>query len=85
VIEDGVTGCLVPPGDAAALAKRIIAALSDPAATSCWASLGRDRVAQCFSFRAQAKLYRDLFERLTPQEPATDIAAVGASQPSDVW
>ncbi len=49
VVEDGVTGLLVPPGDAGALASAVIRILRDPALGEEMGRRGRDRVRALFS------------------------------------
>jgi glycosyltransferase involved in cell wall biosynthesis len=49
VVEDGVTGLLVPPGDAGALAAAVIRVLRDPALGEEMGQRGRDRVRALFS------------------------------------
>ncbi len=65
VVEDGLTGYLVPPGDPAALAERMILVLSDRTIRTRFAAQGRDSVVRQFSFNTQATLYQDLFDRLS--------------------
>ncbi len=48
-VVDGHTGWLVPRGDAAALADRLVAALSDPATLSACGTRGRERAIAHFS------------------------------------
>lgn len=64
VIEDGVSGYLVPPGDPAALAGRIRDVLSSEPRRQEMGQRGRQRVAEQFSFAAQSLAYRRLFEEL---------------------
>jgi glycosyltransferase involved in cell wall biosynthesis len=49
IVEDGATGLLVPPGDAAALARALSALLADPAARRRLAEAGRRRAEESFS------------------------------------
>ncbi|MFO0907033.1 MAG: glycosyltransferase [Isosphaeraceae bacterium] len=51
-------GCLVPPGDAAALARSLVALLDDPEARRRLAANGRRRVLELFTFHRQAEAYR---------------------------
>jgi glycosyltransferase involved in cell wall biosynthesis len=70
VIEDGVTGYLVPPGDPAALAHRISDVLADESKRRHMGQCGRQRVQENFTFAAQARQYQALFERLTQNRTA---------------
>lgn len=64
IVEDGRTGFLVPPGDAAALADRVVGLLNDPNAAASMGRAARRRVEQHFSIEVQARrtlaLYRDV-------------------------
>ena len=64
VIEDGRTGYLVPPGDAAVLAARIIDVLSDDSRRHAMSLRGRQQVNERFSFSFQALEYLRLFDVL---------------------
>jgi glycosyltransferase involved in cell wall biosynthesis len=55
VIEDGVTGYLVPHGDAALLATSIETLLSDPALAQKMGGRGRQRVERDFRFNVFSK------------------------------
>ncbi len=50
VIEDGVTGCLVPHGDIERLSRALEILLADPVRAAQMGARGRDRLAQKFSF-----------------------------------
>ncbi len=50
IIEDGVTGQLVPHGDVEQLAQALEALLSNPGEANGMGARGKDRVAQDFSF-----------------------------------
>jgi len=78
VVREGQTGYLVPPGDSAALAKRIADALRDESLLRRFGSRGRRRVEQCFSFASQAESYVRLFAGLlTPALPTIARGARG--------
>jgi glycosyltransferase involved in cell wall biosynthesis len=64
VIEDGVSGYLVPPGDAAALAGRLGELLRSDDRRGAMGQRGRQRVREQFTFEAQSAQYRRLFEAL---------------------
>jgi glycosyltransferase involved in cell wall biosynthesis len=66
VVEDGVSGYLVPSGDAEALAGRISAALDEGDELPEMGRRGRMCVQEKFGFAIQAELYRELFEQLCP-------------------
>ncbi|MCI0463519.1 MAG: glycosyltransferase [Gemmataceae bacterium] len=74
VIEDGVSGYLVPPGSPEALAQRILDMLADEAMRLEMGQRGQQRVRAEFTFAAQSVQYQRLFERLvaegrTPSPP----------------
>lgn len=62
-IVDGTTGFLVPPGDADALADRILQLLAHPSPRQMGA-LGRKRVQDLFSIHAIARQYEELYKQL---------------------
>ncbi len=62
VIEDGVTGLLVPPEDVGALAERIAFGLENPELMRKCGQNGYDRVKQDFTFSRQAELLRSIFD-----------------------
>jgi glycosyltransferase involved in cell wall biosynthesis len=72
VIEDGVSGHLVPPGDADAMAERIAALLAEAEKLPEMGRKGRWRVQEKFGFTTQARLYHELFEKLRPNTPGMD-------------
>lgn len=63
VMVEGVTGLLVAPGDAGALADAMIELLSDPAGAATMAAAGRERVAALFSAQGQAERLTALFRQ----------------------
>ncbi len=64
VVEDGVTGVLVPPGDADALAAALEPLLRDPAACAAMGARGRARVVANFSLDAEAARIADVYRSL---------------------
>jgi glycosyltransferase involved in cell wall biosynthesis len=71
VVEDGVSGYLVPPGDADTMAERIEELLAVPEVLPDMGRHGRLHVQEKFGFATQARLYRELFDTLYPG--ATDM------------
>jgi glycosyltransferase involved in cell wall biosynthesis len=63
LVEDGVTGLLVPSGDAEALAQAIIRVLQDPGMTVEWVERAAERV-RGISIEEVARQYVDLYEEL---------------------
>ena len=67
LIEDGVTGLLVPPRDPVALADRVVWLLKEPAVAHRLAERGRHKVEQEFTIERMVAqfhaLYRDLLEK----------------------
>jgi glycosyltransferase involved in cell wall biosynthesis len=76
-VVDGVTGRLVEPNDAPALAAAMIAALSDRALARRWGAAGRKRVADEFSAgmmaRAVDKIYVNLLQGARRLDGATAL------------
>ena len=70
VMIDGVTGRLVPPGDADALAEAMIELLANPARAATMAEAARERVAASFSAEGQAEQLAALFRRESSAHPA---------------
>ena len=63
MIEDGVSGLLVPPGDEAALAAAIAGLLGDPARRSALGHAARERVAARFTLTEQVSRLTALIEQ----------------------
>src|SRR6516162_5624764 len=64
VIEDGVTGVLVPTGDADALAAAIELLMRDPAAAAAMGARARQRVLERFSLDAEANRIAEVYREL---------------------
>jgi glycosyltransferase involved in cell wall biosynthesis len=64
VNQDGITGLLVAPNDAGALAAAINRLLSDPRLRERMGEAGRARVAQEFSVRQMIDSTLDLYRRV---------------------
>ena len=77
LVEDGVTGALVPPEDPEALAREIVACLRAPQLAAARGRAGRARVEQSFSLDGMVRRYGDLYHELLT---ATGKSAVGTSR-----
>jgi starch synthase len=70
VVEDGRTGLLVPPGDAAALVRAMRALLDDPARARALGAAGRERVLARFTWAVVAErteqIYREAIAGFHP-------------------
>lgn len=64
MVEDGVTGLLVPPRDAAALARAVGSLLADPARGRSIGRAAQQRAAERFSLEATVRATEQLYERL---------------------
>jgi len=64
VVDDGVTGVLVPTGDADALAAALEPLMRDPAAADAMGARGRQRVMEKFSLEAEATAIAKVYRRL---------------------
>ncbi len=67
VVNDGVTGLLVPPGDPAALGRQITALIGDAQTRTSFGRRGREVVCERFSFASQAREYQELFESVVSE------------------
>jgi len=63
VVEEGVTGLMVPPGNAAQLAEAICRLLAEPEKLSVMGTAARERVQTHFTFESQADRYYELLCR----------------------
>jgi hypothetical protein len=70
VVQDGVTGRLVPPEDATALAGAIEALVRDPAERRRLGDAGRACVQSRFSVARQAAAFADLYAELLARNRA---------------
>ncbi|MHC4190259.1 MAG: glycosyltransferase [Planctomycetota bacterium] len=68
VVEDGVTGFLVPPKDSEALAEKIIYLLSHPKEARKMGENGKERVRKNFSVEQMVNSYTKLYEGFIRQE-----------------
>jgi glycosyltransferase involved in cell wall biosynthesis len=79
VIEDGVTGLLVPPADAAALADAIARLMNDAALRRRMGEAGRARIEEHFTWRQTAlktaALYEEVLSRSLSPQPAAPPAS----------
>lgn len=64
VVDEGVSGYLVPPGDAAALARRLLDLLSDEQRRIDMGQRGYQKVQREFTFTVQAQKYQELFAKV---------------------
>ncbi len=75
VIDEGIQGFLVAPGDPNALADRILQLLQTDSLRHEMGQQGRQRVREHFSFAQMAAQYQCLFDRLTGQTQALPALA----------
>jgi glycosyltransferase involved in cell wall biosynthesis len=75
-VSEGETGYVVPAGDDAAMAERIVALLTDAERARAMGERGRQVVVEKFSCEAQLRRTVELYERLLGQ--SRDAAASGA-------
>jgi glycosyltransferase involved in cell wall biosynthesis len=65
LIEPGVNGLLVPPGDPSRLAEAILQLRDDPAMRARLGAAARRRIEERHSLQARARRFEDFYERLT--------------------
>jgi mannosyltransferase len=64
VVEDGITGVLVPAGDVEALSTALEPLMRDPQAAGAMGARGRQRVMEKFSLEAEASAIAEVYRRL---------------------
>jgi glycosyltransferase involved in cell wall biosynthesis len=64
VVEDGTTGCLVPPGDEAALAAVLERLVADPALAARLGAAGQARVQAQFTVEQMVRRVEHLYDEL---------------------
>jgi len=74
VVEDGVTGLLIPLGDEQALASAIIELLNDADRRIAMGVAGRRRLEQQFTLDAMVCGYRELYEGLLNADPGAGVS-----------
>lgn len=82
LVEDGVTGLLVEPGDAEALASSIARLLDDRGLAARLAEAGRCRVEQEFDLRTTAAALAARLDRESGESPSEAVALLKALRPS---
>jgi sugar transferase (PEP-CTERM/EpsH1 system associated) len=65
LVGQGITGLLVPPGDAQALSQGLQALVADPAGASSMGRAGRVSVEQRFSLQAMVAAYEGVYDLVT--------------------
>jgi sugar transferase (PEP-CTERM/EpsH1 system associated) len=70
LVQDGATGCMVPPSDVDALAASLTAMANDPAQAAALGRAGRLRVEQHFSLPSMVGAYRNLYDTLLAERSA---------------
>ena len=74
IVEDGVTGCLVPPGDVVALRSRIADLVGDPATAARLGSNARERVVSELSWDRCAQRCLEAYQQLLDATTSRDEA-----------
>ncbi|WP_284244731.1 glycosyltransferase family 4 protein [Methylobacterium haplocladii] len=86
VVEDGVTGWLVPPGDSAALAQRLTALVTDPARWAGFPAAARQRYCAIFAEEASAAgmvaCFREVLDGRRVGAPKDQASGTLPKQPS---
>jgi len=68
VLDDGISGYLVPPGDSDALAQRLLDLLGSDLVRHRMGQAGQRAMRERFTFETQARQYTALFDRLSPRK-----------------
>jgi rhamnosyl/mannosyltransferase len=70
IVEDGVTGLLVPPGEPGPLAEGLRRLLSDPGLRARFARAARTRAEERFALHTTVTRYAELFRSLVRRRAA---------------
>jgi glycosyltransferase involved in cell wall biosynthesis len=70
LVEDGITGDLLPVGDHAGVARALVRVLTDPGRTTATVAAARNRAEARFHYRAMAAGYASLYRELVPEPTA---------------
>jgi len=84
VIVDGQTGWLVPPGESARLAERMLAILNEPERRRIMADAARERVRREFAASAMGRRYGEVFAGLVGRTTAEQGANSRDTDATDV-
>jgi glycosyltransferase involved in cell wall biosynthesis len=79
VVEDGVSGRLVPAGDPDRLAEELLGVWPVSDQTRAMGRAGRERVERLFDVRRMVAEYETLYLRLTQRAPVERLAAAGTA------
>jgi glycosyltransferase involved in cell wall biosynthesis len=79
IVEDGVSGLLVPPRDAAALAAAIGSLLADPAAARRMGARGRERVRAYFTTDNAARKVEQFYDAILRPPPGGGVGPTAGS------
>ncbi len=75
-VEEGVTGCLVPPGDERALSDAVIRLLSNEEERRRFGRQGRERVMREFALAGMIDGYARFYERLTGRGELAELPQI---------
>jgi glycosyltransferase involved in cell wall biosynthesis len=71
IVDDGIDGALVPPGDSKALASAIIELLANPERRQRLAGPGREKVLERFRFEDMVRSYETIYTNIAANQPST--------------
>jgi sugar transferase (PEP-CTERM/EpsH1 system associated) len=81
LVQPGVTGSLVPVGDAEALAEAVLALLDDPARRAQYGAAARERIAREFDWNRTVQAYLGVYDALLGRSTRTEQAGQADSAP----
>ncbi len=83
IVEDGVTGLLVPPGDVEALAGAIRTLLEDPERCRAMGEAGTQRIRERFSWQRTAQETLALYHEVLGRQGEAQLMVSGVRQPAE--
>ena len=82
IVDDGIDGALVPPGDSKALASAIIELLANPERRQRLAGAGRQKVLKRFRFERMVRSYEAIYANVAGIQPSTAARELHAATDS---
>jgi L-malate glycosyltransferase len=84
IVEDGVTGLIVPPKDSPMLANAMITLIENPALASRFGAAGKRRIAELFSLERSVREIENLYQKMVERSVRIPVEATTSKIPREV-